>query len=307
MHVAVLDLGTNTFNLIIARTNTSDFTIVYSHKIPVKLGEKSNNQNEIHAEAYRRGIEAVLEHHRAIKEYHADKIYAFGTAAIRTSVNGKNFTEEIYSKTRITIDIIEGDKEAELIYLGVKQTISLAGKYLILDIGGGSNEFIIADNERIYWKKSFKLGIALLLEMFSPSDPLSENDIHSIISYFEDHLQPLVRKVNEHQVKTLIGASGSFETFVAMIEARKNFISEVSMEAKSTPIKRNDFDMLYNKLIKSSHEERLRMEGLEPMRAEMIVLAAVFVKFILKKLNIKHLYQSNFALKEGVLYQLLNK
>ncbi len=306
MYIAVLDIGTNTFNLIIAETIRSDYKIIYSRKIPVKLGENSNNQNEIHSTAYRRGIEAVLEHYKTIKQYGVNKIYAFGTAALRTSSNGENFTDEIYKKTGIIINIIEGDKEAELIYLGVRQTISLTGKFLILDIGGGSNEFIIADNQHIYWKQSFKLGIALLLELFTPSDPITPKDIEAINNYLDEKLIPLFNAAKEHKISTLIGASGSFETFVAMIEARKNFISEVSMEAKSTSVATDDFSCLYNKLVASTHSQRLHMEGLEPMRAEMIVLAAVFVKFILGKLQIQHIYQSNFALKEGVLYQLLN-
>ena len=306
MQIAVLDIGTNTFNLIIANTNGHSYSIIYSNKIPVKLGENNKSQDEILDSAYTRGINALMSHYEVISGYNVDKIYAFGTSALRTASNGKNFTDEILKKTGITINIIEGDKEAELIYLGVKQTISLKDKFLILDIGGGSNEFIIADNNRIYWKKSFKLGIARLLETFKPSDPISIDDINSINTYLEKELVELFDNAKKHNIKKLIGASGSFETFIAMIEARKNFISEISLEAKSTPVSHNDFNCLYDKLIRSTHKERLNIPGLEPMRAEMIVLAVVFVKFIIEKLDIQHIYQSNFALKEGVLYQLLN-
>ena len=307
MRIAVLDLGTNTFNLVIAEKNENDtFRILHNSKLPVRLGEKGINQGEITEIAFTRGLEAIKKHYRTISEFHADKVKAFGTSALRNTRNSGQFNEAVKNITGIEIEIITGDKEAELIYLGVKQTHPMdQGKYLILDIGGGSNELIIADKNQIYWKRSYELGIARLLELFKPSDPIIPVEIEKVNSYLSGKLQDLTEQVKHYHVKTLLGASGSFETFVSLIQSRE--IKDETRDAlipQSIPISIDEFNLLHEKLIRSTKAEREKMKGLEPMRVEMIVFACVFVKFILETLQIEEIFQSNFSLKEGAIYQL---
>ena len=155
MCVAVLDLGTNTFNLVIAgETEDKQPQIIYNTKLPVKLGEGGINKGYIAPEAFTRGILAIEKHFSTIQSHRVKKILAFGTSAIRTAQNGDAFLKRIKAITGIDVEIISGEREAELIYYGVRQTYSMnSGKYLILDIGGGSNELIIADQQQIFWKK----------------------------------------------------------------------------------------------------------------------------------------------------------
>jgi exopolyphosphatase/guanosine-5'-triphosphate,3'-diphosphate pyrophosphatase len=308
MRAAVLDLGTNTFNLLIAeKDNKTIFKILYSTKIPVKLGEGGINKGEIIPAAYVRGIAAINEHFKTLNFYKVDKIKAYGTSALRTARNGKQFIEEIKSGTGIEVEIITGDLEAELIYYGVRQTLEMnSEKNLILDIGGGSNEFIIANNQEIFWEKSYPLGIARLIEKFKPSDPITSTELKDIDKYFALELSDLFEQIKDEKITTLIGASGSFETFMAMIKELDNFVSQASLVPESVRIDIDDFEKLYNKLIWSNEAQRKNMKGLEPMRIEMIVLAIHFVKFILQSTKIDRIIQSNFALKEGAVIQLLN-
>jgi len=309
MRVAVLDIGTNTFNLIIAESAGGEsFRILYNEKLPVKLGEGGINNREILQIAFDRGIKAIEEHYTTIQIYKAEKIYAFGTSALRTARNSKDFIDTIKKITGIDVEIISGDREAELIYYGVIQTLTMTHeKYLILDIGGGSNEFIIANNQEIFWKKSYPIGIARLIEKFKPSDPIKPDEIIAIEEYFYHQLKDLILLVKKEKITTLIGASGSFETFVAMIHSSDDDAkTQSALIPQSIPISEDDFNTLYEKLIKSTTAERYRMKGLESMRIEMIVLACLFVKFITRKLEIKTIIQSNFSLKEGAVYQLLN-
>lgn len=308
LRVAVLDLGTNTFNLVVAEQNSLEsFHILHSSKLPVKLGEGGINHGKITPEAFQRGIDAVVKHNAIIKKLKAERVFAFGTSALRSAEKGKEFIKTIREDTGIEVQLISGDKEAELIYYGVRQTINMSDqKHLILDIGGGSNEFIIADGKKIYWKKSYKLGIARLLDQFKPSDPITQGEINSVISYLSEEIRDLISAVKEFGVRILIGASGSFETFEAMLRAeQEDFETETALLPKSVRINPAEFEKLYQKLIKSTTKEREQMKGLEPMRIEMIVLACLFVKFIIGKLGIDTLYQSNFSLKEGVIYQLI--
>jgi exopolyphosphatase / guanosine-5'-triphosphate,3'-diphosphate pyrophosphatase len=309
MRIAVIDLGTNTFNLLIVEIGEDQgYNILYNNKLPVKLGKSGIDKKEIRPDAITRGLNALERHLQTIGEYKTDKTYAFATSAIRSARNGDQFVKLAKQRCGLDIEIINGEREAELIYYGVKQAVQLTDeKVLILDIGGGSNEFIIADRDHIFWKKSYPLGIARLLSKFKPSDPISIEEIEFISNYLEERMSDLFEEFKKHKINTLIGASGSFETIAAMIRADDpNFESETSTSPESIPIDLTDFENLYQKLINSTLKERKQMKGLESMRLEMIVVATLVVKFILQKLKLRQMIQSNFALKEGVVYELLS-
>lgn len=309
MRIAVIDLGTNTFNLLIVDMGEDQgYKILYNNKLPVKLGKSGIDKKEIRPDAITRGLNALERHLQTIGEYKVEKTYAFATSAIRSARNGDQFVKLAKQRCGIDVEIINGEREAELIYYGVKQAVKLSEeKVLILDIGGGSNEFIIADKDTIFWKKSYPLGVARLLSKFKPSDPISIEEIEFISNYLEERLSDLFEEFKKYKITTLIGASGSFETIAAMIRADDpNFESGTSLSPESNVIDLTDFENLYQKLINSTLKERKQMKGLESMRLEMIVVATLVVKFILQKLKLREMIQSNFALKEGVVYELLS-
>jgi len=309
MRIAVIDLGTNTFNLLIVDMGEDQgYKILYNNKLPVKLGKSGIDKKEIRPDAITRGLNALERHLQTIGEHNVEKTYAFATSAIRSARNGDQFVKLAKQRCGIDVEIINGEREAELIYYGVKQAVRLTEeKVLILDIGGGSNEFIIADKDTISWKKSYPLGVARLLSKFKPSDPISIEEIEFISNYLEERLSDLFEEFKKHKITTLIGASGSFETITSMIRADDpNFESGTSLSPESNLIDLTDFENLYQKLINSTLKERKQMKGLESMRLEMIVVATLVVKFILQKLKLREMIQSNFALKEGVVYELLS-
>jgi len=149
------------------------------------------------------------------------------------------------------------------------------------------------------------LGIARLFERFRPSDPISVKQIEDIFLYLEEELEDLFLELKKHNIEILVGASGSFETFYTLVNNLEVSETECDLDANSSDITLNDYHMLYQKLVKSTLKERKKMKGLEPMRVEMIVLASIFVEFILKKYNFKLVLRSNFALKEGAVYKAL--
>lgn len=304
-NIAILDLGTNTFNLLIAEINNDGaFKTLVNKKLPVKLGEDRINKGEIISTAYNRGIDAIQNHFALIQKYNVKIIKAFGTSALRTAKNGKDFLAQIKENTGIEIQIISGNLEAELIYYGVRNTISLKNeKFVILDIGGGSNEFIIANMNQILWKKSYPLGIARLLDKYHPSDPIQDKEILKINQFLAGNLQGLFDNLVKYQINTLVGASGSFETFVTIIKQIDVVENECVLKDNSNELSIQDFLLLHERLITSTLKERKTMKGLEPMRIEMIVLASLFVKFILENHNFHRIIQSNYALKEGAVYK----
>ncbi|MCC6689956.1 MAG: phosphatase, partial [Bacteroidia bacterium] len=161
MLVAVIDLGTNTFNLLIAELLAAGkYRILYNTKLPVKLGKGGINKNQLLPDAMERGINALNDYKNIIAQYNVAKTYAFATSAMREATNSNEFIKRIH-ELGISVDVISGDREAELIYKGVRLAIDIGEQHVVvMDIGGGSTEFIIANNKQILWKKSFLLGVS---------------------------------------------------------------------------------------------------------------------------------------------------
>ncbi len=306
MRIGIIDMGTNTFNFLIVEISGSEkFSVLKRKKFPVKLGEKSLYKNVIGQDALMRAIDAIRKIIKISEKHEVDRIQAIATSAVRSAGNKDEFLELVKTRTGIDIQVISGDEEAELIFHGVLQAITGIDNspYLIMDIGGGSTEFIIAQNDKILWKHSFQLGVTRLLQYFSPSDPITKEETIEIENYLSKKLAMLTKEIQNHNITTLIGSSGSFDTIVSLIVNQLHNPIEWR-PSTSYVIAIEDYILIHRLLILSSIEERKHMKGMDPMRIEMMVLASVFIKFVIKKYHIEQLIQSAYALKEGAIVKL---
>jgi exopolyphosphatase / guanosine-5'-triphosphate,3'-diphosphate pyrophosphatase len=306
MRIAIIDLGTNTFNLLVAELNASGKAqIIHSSVIPVMLGKGCFNNNYLTPVAIKRGIEAIGEQLIIAKNYSVSKTFAFGTSALRNATNKNVFIDEVRTAYHLDVKVINGDREAELIYKGVKLALNLGNSIaLIMDIGGGSTEFIISDEKTIYWKKSFEIGAARILEKFTPSDPITADELNQIETYLEAELKDLFNALKDYPAETLIGSSGSFDTFAEMI-AHDKYNPDLIVGKTEYSFELVDYFATHNQIIKSSRNERLNTPGLTNMRVDMIVIASILVNHVLQKSGISKMRLSTYSLKEGVLNELL--
>ena len=302
---AVIDIGTNTCNLLIANIlPDGSFETVYDRKLPVKLGRGGIHKEILLPEAIERGISALQSHSDTILEYGAGKVKVVGTSALRGAANRDEFLEKVRRLLGLEIEIIDGELEAMLIFKGVHLSLpDPIGKYLIVDIGGGSIEFILAEDNTITWKKSFNIGIARALETIPLSDPVTPAEIQAYEQWFDMHLQELWGICKIHQPQILVGCSGAFDTFMDIYEKKApdlkiRKVSQFPLEA---------YWQIHKRLIQSDHQSRSKMQGMDKMRVEMIVIASVFTNFILRRLQIQTLLHTHNALKEGVMDRLISK
>lgn len=305
--LAIIDLGTNTFNLLIVESSeNATYRILFSDKLAVKLGQGGIDKKQIAPEPFQRGVDAIKQCVKVANEHKAERVFAFGTSAIRSAANGKDFVKIVRTETGVDVKVIDGNTEAHYIYYGVKQALKLGtGTSLIMDIGGGSTEFILCNESEVFWKASFDLGVTRLMEKFNPGDPLSLDDVLKFEAYFNEQLKPLFQAVKEHPTDVLIGSSGSFDSFAEMIAWQMH--NPLVLEGKTGyEFDLHEFYRLHQYLLVSTLQERLQMKGLIQMRADTIALAGVFVNYILQKLHINRMRLSTYALKEGVVSLLLN-
>lgn len=308
MRLAIIDCGTNTFNLLVIELlQGTQYSRIFNTRIPVKLGEGAINKGFIAAEPFNRGIEAIRSFKQDIEKYGAEKTLAFATSAIRDASNGSDFVKQVKEKLDVDLLVIDGDREAELIYFGVKEAVKLNDHVsLIIDIGGGSTEFILANNTTIFWKKSFALGAARLLEKFTPSNPVTSQEVLNIHNYLEEQLQPLFNSVLLFPTTELIGSSGAFDSLVEMINGELNGEKPSDTKTEYTIDPANYFT-ISDLVRRSTLEERKLIKGLVPMRFDMIVISCLMVDFVLNALKLDKLRVSTYSLKEGALVDFISK
>ncbi|MCD8739437.1 exopolyphosphatase [Mucilaginibacter roseus] len=303
--IAVMDLGTNTFHLLITEGSIADHVVLEHEHIAVKLGEGGINKGTIQPEAFARGLSTMQQFKKLIDKHQVDHVRAIATSALRNAGNGHDFIQQVKGITGIHIEIIDGDTEAGLIYEGIKASGCLsANNTLIMDIGGGSVEFILGNNNGITWKQSFEIGAARLMDKFHQTDPIPQASIVDLNNYLDDNLEPLFQAAEHLKVNKLIGSSGAFETFTALIEKPKN------PNFKLKDVRNYDFDYEYltkvtDDIISSSHDERATNPAINPVRVDMIVVASLITRFVMRRLDIHDVAMSTYSLKEGVLAQEL--
>ncbi|MBI1267971.1 MAG: phosphatase [Cryomorphaceae bacterium] len=305
MRIGIIDCGTNTFNLLIADTTATGWTKVFGNKVSVKLGHGGFTDGNIRVERMARALDAMKVHYNNLLNFDVKKTIVFATSAMREAGNGELFIQHVKQELGLDVVVIDGDREAQLIYDGVRQTIDAgAGNDLIVDIGGGSTEFIVASADGIKWKASFPIGVARLYEYVEPDDPITPEQIQKLCLYLDDILKPLESALEQYPIVRLIGSSGSFDTLVDLFHSAGRI---PAVRGLSNEIPLAVFEEIHRYLLISSRETRLAMRGMLPLRVDYIVLASIVIQHLVTRFHIVRMFQSEYALKEGVIAGILNK
>jgi len=290
---AVIDIGTNTFNLLIANRSTSGLTIIESHKVAVSLGMGGINEGVLADDAIQRALDAFEKFRGILLNYPVVQPILIATSAVRDAKNATEFTAAIFDRFAWSVTVVSGMKEAELIYKGVGLCYDFKEHTLIMDIGGGSTEFIEANNEGICSEVSLNIGVSRLYQGFSVNDPFTAKDVLQIESFLDERSMGFF---SDKSIPALLGSSGTFETFYELMYKKpfpkSNKIVELGLES---------FTKMLDELIYSSLAERNKNEFIIPIRKKMAPFAAVKTRWVLRKIKPKRILISPFSLKEGVL------
>ena len=306
--LALIDLGTNTFHLLIVAmpaTPGGKPLVLLRTKAGVRLGEGGISQGIIAPEPYARALHTLAGFKEEMELHGAQEVRATATSAMRVTSNGPDLVRDIFEQTGIQVNVIGGDREAELICAGVRQAVDLGEEaQLVLDIGGGSVEFIIANAHTIFWKQSFEIGAQRLLDKFFP-DPTGVFPAEAVEAeqrYLSAVLAPLIEAVQRYRPAGLVGASGSFDSLADMQIGQLRPESELP---PCTELTLESFQTSYRHLLSGNHAQRKALPGILPMRADMLVVASVLIDFVLGISEITRIRASAYALKEGLLAEIL--
>ena len=284
--IAAIDLGTNSFHAVLVDIYPDgSFRTVNKLKEMVSLAEKGL-EDRLSDEAINRGLEALRRIKFLCDSYKVENILAYATSAIREAENGGDFIKEVGEQIGIRVRAISGKMEAEMIGLAIKHSIALTKEpVLMIDIGGGSVEFIIGNHNEFIYYNSLKLGVARMTAEFVESDPIEEDDIKKLQDHYKKELPEILKLAKKHKVKTIIGSSGTMENIGQMVA--------------------KNFQELYSDFIKLNRKQRKKENGLEEKRIDIINAGMILVQFLIEKLGVENIKISEAALREGMILNFI--
>ncbi len=290
--LAVIDLGTNTFHLLIVEASGESWNELYRERIFVNLAEEGIEK--ICDSALTRGLEALRHFHEIIVDHDIIDIMAVGTAALRRASNSELFVLHVKRELGLEIQVIDGQKEAKYINAGVMKAVPPAdGNFLIMDIGGGSVEFIISSNREPMYFVSYPVGVAVLYDKFHKTEPIADHELASIDQFLNQVMEDVTAKIIDFDSIGLIGASGTFEVVDSVVQNHRDSTSFSSIAI-------DDFTRMYQRVIPMNYEERQADSTIPLTRARYIVVALKLIEHVLSKFQISSIGVSSYALKEGI-------
>ena len=299
---AIIDIGTNTFNLLVFE---GDMHILHAEELPVFLGRGGIEKGIIADDAMERGKNVLRMLVSKAGSLRANHISVFGTSALRNAKNGAELVNFAQQELGIMISVISGNEEAELILAGVRQAVAFTRKpMLIMDIGGGSIEFILATDKALMWKRSFELGVTRLRDRIPVSDPITLSEEERIAQHLDDQLDPLYTIIERHEPHVLIGSAGSFDSLASIISSERH--EPLLNDAKTMNFSAMEFDALRDKLMRMTRTERLNVPGLPEHRVDTLPYALIAIDRVLTAGAIRELAWSKYALKEGAASRMIS-
>ena len=305
--IATIDLGTNGFRLYIAEVSEAGvFTIIHRFTNDLKIA--SEGFERIGDAPYARGLAAMRQFSTQLKQFNVEKVTAFGTAALRLAANGQEFMDTVERETGIKIQLISGEREADLIYKGMrlgflkeKRPLSIKPifedkkPFLMVDVGGGSVEFIIGDAEKVYWSRSFNVGVTILKQRFQPESRIQSIEIQAIRDFLNTTCAALIEAITEFQPKIPLIACGTLDFLVKILRgpAYENF-----------EFSKAQFDNFYQQLTFLSETELADVDGVPYEKIEMLAVSFVLMDWIVRILNADRFIASAFTMKAGILYEM---
>jgi len=262
----------------------------------------------MNTDAYHITMGALIDFAGIIAEHNLSTIRCAATSAIREAVDGSDFIDEILTKTGLVVDVISGELEASLSLKGVLSQLDNAEKpALVFDIGGGSTEYIVAENGLLHGAKSLNMGVVSLTETCLKSDPPSETDIFDINAKVDSFLlalkeeMPSLDTLEGRSDSILVGTAGTITTLAAMDQELDIYDSR---KINNYRLSKAAVNRLLNSFLARTHIERAAMAGIEEGRADLIIAGTIIVLRTMEDFGFHEMVVSDYGLLEGLLLDL---
>jgi exopolyphosphatase/guanosine-5'-triphosphate,3'-diphosphate pyrophosphatase len=301
MRLGVLDVGSNTVHLQVVDAHPGARpSPATNQKVELRLHEYLNKEGAITAEGVALLEESIADAISHAKDFQTEEILAFATSAIRDAKNGKDILDQINRKFEIDLQVLSGDDEAQMTFLAVRRWLGWSsGRLLVLDIGGGSLEIAVGDDERAEATVSLPLGASRLTREYLDSDPHTSKEIKALETFVLDSVKRDVPEdIMDHIADHFVATSKTFRTLARL--------GEHWFDDNPKYLKINSLTKMIPKLQDMSNKERSDLPGVSQSRARQIVAGAIVARTVMEKLHINELEICPWALREGIVLRWLD-
>lgn len=302
MKIGTIDIGTNSMRLLIAEYVNNKIENRNKYINTTRIGQGVDKDGYITKEAMDRNLKALKEFSDICKEQNCEAVYCMGTSALRDSKNGQEFVKKAKEMANIDVKIICGDEESNLGFLGVLEGTEGDKKdnILVIDIGGGSTEFVLGNEEGINFCKSENVGALRMTEKFITTDPISEEDFNQMNYFIENTISSTLEILKNKKISKLVGIGGAITSVSAMNQQLEVYSME---KVHNSEVTKKDIEKILQNLKKMTLNDKKTIKGLQPKRADIITAGVTILNIIMEKLEFEKIMISEYDNLEGLICQ----
>ncbi|MCF8999814.1 exopolyphosphatase [Acinetobacter nectaris] len=298
--LAAIDMGSNSFHLAIARVDHGEVKKVVSMSEKVQLAAGLDEDENLTEAAQQRGLACLARFVGRLSSVQPNRLRIVATNALRQAKNGHEFMQKAAEILPKPIEIIAGREEARLIYLGVSHTMANGGRRLVIDIGGGSTEFIIGEEFEPIHTESLQMGCVVFTNRFFANGDISHKNFQKAFVAACKELTAIANVYRAEGWDTAVGSSGT-------IKACRQIMINMGLSDEQESITREGLEKLKDKLLKYKHVSDLDFDGLKEDRRAVLPAGLAILYAVFEVMEIDRLMFSDGALREGVMYDLLGR
>ena len=298
--VASIDIGTNTILLLIAEVDKGRIKPLFERETVVRLGERVHENGILLKEAMRRGLQTLSQYLERCRAMEVQEIFAVGTSALREAKNSEDFLKLVEEKLDLSIEVISGEEEAQLSFLAVAKDLQEREKSIfVVDVGGGSTEFILGRGDQISRWISLPLGSVRFTEEFLHSDPVQQEESNRMEKKIRDLLVDI--PYSREQL-TMVAVGGTATTLASVEQGLEDFIAErIHHFVLEKEALKNQLLLYRTKTI----EEREKIPGLPMARADVILAGAAILYLTMEEVKCPSVLISCHGVRYGLIYKRL--
>jgi exopolyphosphatase/guanosine-5'-triphosphate,3'-diphosphate pyrophosphatase len=297
--LAAIDLGSNSFHMVIAKVVGGELQIIDRLKEPVRLASGLKKEGGLDSDAKQRALGCLERFGQRLKQFDAKNVRAVGTNTLRAAQKKRRFLNQAQEALGFPIDISDGHEEARLIYVGVSQTLAYKnGRRLVVDIGGGSTECIIGKGHEPVLVDSLYMGCVSFTNQYFQDGLITQKKLMKAKIAAEQELHPIERSYRKLGWQEAVGASGT-------IKAVEAILNETGWSACG--ITNEGLDLLWDYMVEAGQIDLLNLPGLQADRAQVLPGGVAILKGVFELLKIETMQSSPGALREGILHELFGR
>ena len=297
MRIGAIDIGTNSMRLLIADIIDNEIVNQSKYINTTRMGQDVDSNGIISKEAIDRNIKALKEFYNKAKEERCQEIYCIGTSALRDAKNGNDFVNRAKIDIGIDIEIISGKKESLLGFRGVLKGIKEKENILVIDIGGGSTEFILGSYDKILFARSENIGALRMTEKFIQNDPVKKEELLEMEVFTKKIIKDIKDYLKDKKIDKVVGIGGTMTSISAMNQELEVYSMD---KVHNSKVELKDIDNILQKLIYMTLNDKKTLKGLQAKRADIITAGVKILEIIVKELEIDQITISEYDNLEGL-------